>query len=63
MQDAYYCEHCNRKLNPNKMVWLEYNNLTNTHHAEGEVPEEDSMGMYPFGVTCAKKIIASGGTW
>jgi hypothetical protein len=61
---TYYCEHCDRKLNPNKITWLELNNHTNTYHAEGdEVPEEESQGMFTFGATCAKKIIANGGTW
>ena len=61
--DPIYCEHCERKLNPTKIVWLELNNVTNTYHVEGEVPEEQSQGLFTFGSACARKIVASGGTW
>lgn len=56
-----YCECCERKLNPAKIVWLELNNHTNLYHVEGEVPEEESQGMFAFGKACAAKIIKNGG--
>lgn len=58
-----YCEHCDRKLNPAKIAWLELNNVTNRYHPEGVVPEDDSQGMFPFGTTCARKVLQNGGTW
>ena len=59
---AVHCEHCERKLNPKKIVWLELNATTGTYHAE-EVPEEDSQGCFPFGAGCAKTILKNGGAW
>ncbi len=62
--EAIHCEHCDRKLNPDKITWLELNNHTNTYHAEGdEVPEEESQGMFAFGSACAKTILRNGGMW
>jgi hypothetical protein len=59
---TFNCEHCERKLNPKTMVWLELNNVTNTWHGEGdEVPEDESQGSFTFGASCAKTIIANGG--
>lgn len=53
--EPIYCEKCGRELNPKRIVWLELNCMTGLYHREGEVPEEDSQGWFPFGPDCAKK--------
>ena len=49
------CLHCGKKLNPDKMVWLELDNNRNVYTAKG-VPEQDSQGWFEFGAACAKKV-------
>ena len=53
-----YCMECERELNPNRIVWLELNMYSgNFHKEEGEIPEEESQGWFPFGSDCAKKLL------
>jgi hypothetical protein len=62
-QELTYCECCGKKLNPKKITWLELDmRYGNKYHAnEGEIADEDSQGWFPFGSTCAAKIIKNGG--
>ena len=52
----YVCTCCEKKLNPEKTVWLELDQRTNTYHDNGDVPEEKSQGWFPFGKKCAQNI-------
>lgn len=61
--EAIHCEHCDRKLNPNKITWLEHNSATGIYHVEGEVPEDNSQGLFAFGSACAKTVLKNGGKW
>lgn len=52
------CNCCSRPIKPGREVWLEYDNITDLYHRPGEVPKGgQSLGVYPFGVTCARKEI------
>jgi hypothetical protein len=52
------CNCCDRELNPDRTVWLEYDQRRDTYHdVDGEVPETDSLGAYPFGTACARKAL------
>lgn len=61
--EVHYCECCERKLNPAKIVWMELDLRTSQdwHLNEGELADEDSQGWFPFGATCAAKIVKNGG--
>lgn len=52
-----FCEHCKAKLNPDKAVWLEYDQRTGTY-TDQPVPEEYSQGGFPFGADCARVVLA-----
>lgn len=53
-----FCTCCERKLK-GKVAWLELDQRTDTYHDLGGVPEEKSQGWFPFGMTCAKKLLAN----
>ena len=57
------CERCQEALNPDRVVWLEFNQNTNTYHDPDKdpVPEEESLGLFPFGRACARSTLGSGG--
>ena len=57
MNELYdeYCNECERKLNPSKIVWLELDQRSNTYTSQG-VPLEYSQGCFAFGKDCAKKM-------
>ena len=50
----YHCERCGEKLKGREAaVWLELDTRTDTY-TSGHVPEEVSLGAFPFGKYCAK---------
>lgn len=50
------CECCNKELTSNKVVWLELSQTDNRYYEE--IPEGHiSQGAFPFGASCAKKIL------
>lgn len=51
------CTRCEKKLNPNKIEWLELDQRTYTY-THDFVPEEFSQGGFPFGLACAKIELA-----
>jgi hypothetical protein len=51
-----FCHCCYKKLKSNKNVFLEQSFVTNKFYLKGVVPEQDSQGYKPFGLTCAKKV-------
>lgn len=56
-----YCNRCNEKLDPNKIVWLELDQDTGLY-TDGELPEgHTSQGGFAFGRSCAKAVIQNGG--
>jgi hypothetical protein len=50
-----YCTCCTRRLK-GKFAWLEYDQDKTRYTDSGMV--ENSQGWFPFGMTCAKKLIA-----
>lgn len=55
--DQRYCTCCERELTA-AFRWLEMDQRTWTYHDDGDVPPEKSQGWFPFGLTCAKKLVA-----
>lgn len=51
-----FCEICGKKLDPNKIVWLNLDRRTNTY-TDKELPSQYSQGGFPFGKDCAKRIL------
>lgn len=52
-----HCTKCNKRIDPLKMIMLEYNGKTLKYHKPGDVPENESQGLFPFGADCAKRIL------
>jgi hypothetical protein len=59
---ATHCEHCDRKLNPKRITWLELNFVTN-RYTDQPVPEDESQGCFAFGSACARTVLKNGGMW
>ena len=53
--DPYICSCCGKVLKTNKAIWLELSTKTSKYYLKDVVPEQDSQGYFPFGITCAKK--------
>jgi hypothetical protein len=49
-----YCTCCERDLSGGAVRMLEYDQRTWTYHDLRGVPEDQSQGWFPFGLTCAK---------
>lgn len=56
------CTRCGEPLK-GPAAWLELDQRDNTYHDREDVPEDRSQGWFPFGLDCARRIIAKGGTW
>ncbi len=54
-----FCTCCERPLKA-KVAWLELDQRTNTYHDFGGVPDDRSQGWFPFGMTCARKLLKQG---
>ena len=56
---THYCEHCGRKLNPAKIVWLEFDQRSGSYVDPDKtwVPMDWSLGIFPFGSDCAKRVL------
>jgi hypothetical protein len=54
------CQCCGRLLK-NECVMLELQMSTHTYSQDGKVLQEDSQGWFPFGKTCAERILKNGG--
>lgn len=52
-----YCTCCERELR-GKFAYLELDQRTQTYHDFGGVPTDQSQGWFPFGLTCARNLIA-----
>jgi hypothetical protein len=56
-EDERYCTCCERDLSGHAFRWLEFDQRNNTYHDFRDVPEDRSQGWFPFGLTCAKKLV------
>jgi len=52
-----YCTCCDRDLSGGAVRMLELDQRTDTYHDFSDVPEANSQGWFPFGLTCARKKI------
>ena len=59
MADDIYCERCGEQLVPDRIVWLELNGKTHRFEraTKSTISEEDSQGCFPYGSTCARKVL------
>lgn len=55
-KDQRWCTCCERPL-VRKFAWLELDQRVNAYHDFGGVPSDNSQGWFPFGMTCAKKLL------
>lgn len=53
-----YCTCCKRDLSGHIVRMLELDQRTQTYHDMADVPSDESQGWFPFGVTCARKLVA-----
>lgn len=56
-ESEHYCTCCERDLSGHALRWLELDQRTNTYHDFRDVPEDRSQGWFPFGLTCARKLV------
>jgi hypothetical protein len=54
IRGPFHCVRCGEKLDPERMVWLELDQRTNTYTA-GTVPQDRSQGSFTFGKACANR--------
>jgi len=55
MKDNVRCERCNEKLNPNKVVWLEFSMTDGNYYKPENFPtNHESQGGFTFGLSCSK---------
>ena len=53
-----YCTCCKRDLSGSAVRMLELDQRGYVYHDIGDVPAEKSQGWFPFGITCARKLVA-----
>lgn len=51
------CTCCDRWLN-GRVRMLELDHRTMTYHDLGGVPPDKSQGWFPFGISCARRLVA-----
>jgi len=56
-----YCTCCGRQLT-GRFRWLELDQRSNTYHDREDVPADKSQGWFPFGLSCARKLVATATT-
>lgn len=63
MELKYWCQRCGEELDPTTMAELELNTHTGLYSdpAKGPLPQEDSQGLFSFGIACAKAVLKNGG--
>lgn len=52
-----YCTCCKSDLSGHAFRWLELDQRTQTYHDFKDVPESQSQGWFPFGLTCARTLV------
>ena len=53
-----YCTCCERKLR-GEVRMLELDQRGHVYHDLQDVPSDKSQGWFPFGLTCARKLVAT----
>jgi hypothetical protein len=53
-----YCTCCERELSGGAFRYLELDQRSDTYHDFNDVPTDRSQGWFPFGLTCARKLVA-----
>ena len=51
------CDCCGRTIKPGATVWLELDHRIGGYHDYDNVPEAMSHGWFPFGPTCAGRLL------
>ena len=51
-----YCTCCGRELSAAHRM-LEHDQRSDAYHDFRDVPEDQSQGWFPFGLTCAQKLV------
>ena len=63
MNDPIYCECCGFPLKPEKVIWLAFHMYRAKYYRqedaakEGWLDTEDDQGLFPFGSSCAPKVL------
>ena len=53
------CDCCGKPIAAGRTVWLESDQRIGAYHDyEFGVPEAESLGWFPFGADCARKLLA-----
>jgi hypothetical protein len=55
----HFCTCCGRKLK-GKVAMLEFSTKHCQYFDAGVVAENDSQGFFPFGMSCARKVLKDG---
>lgn len=55
--EGRYCQCCKKRLK-GRLAWLELDQRTDRYHDFGGVPENKSQGWFPFGIACARRLLA-----
>lgn len=58
LESERWCTCCKRDLSGGAVRMLELDQRSDTYHDFGDVPEDRSQGWFPFGLTCARKLVA-----
>lgn len=51
------CDCCGKAIKPGRTVWLELDHRIDGYHDYENVPETLSQGWFPFGPTCAARLL------
>ncbi len=51
------CAHCERPLK-GRFAWMELNCRSGDWSDLGDIPEAESQGWFPVGLTCAQRLVA-----
>lgn len=57
-EHSRFCTCCERPLK-SKVAWLEKEISTGRYHDRGGIPAENSQGWFPFGLTCARRLLST----
>lgn len=55
---TFHCERCGEELTEDRTIWLDLDFVTGLYSEERA---QNSQGCFPFGATCAKRVLDNGG--
>lgn len=55
------CEKCGMELKEGEENWLELDQVAGRYRLPGEVDEDRSQGLFPFGPICKIRVLQNGG--